>query len=74
MDNTINVDELKRLSSSLAALAARLESKEAAGLCGKAAAILSQALSDTTDTDELGQLASALSVVVPCRWWRLGWK
>ena len=51
------------LAEGLAAVAARMEPKEAAALCGQASVTLTQAMSKTTNEDALWPLAQGLSAV-----------
>ncbi len=56
-------NELKSASKQLALLAARMESKKAAVVCGQAGAILIQAMSKTTDFQDLQSLSEGLAAV-----------
>jgi hypothetical protein len=60
MAETKEPDKLPPLSEGLAAVAARLESGEAAAVCGRAAAILAQAMSEKTDLVAVRLLAARL--------------
>ena len=51
------------LAQGLAALAAQLEARETAALCGQGAAAIAQAMSKTTDAFDLSHLAQAVAAL-----------
>ncbi len=63
MSKTPDPNTLLSLAQGLAAVATRLEPKEAAQVCGQASATLSQAMSKTTEPYALANLSQGLSAV-----------
>jgi hypothetical protein len=64
MAKTENRNALGELARGLSAVAARLEPKQAAVVCGQAAATLTQVMAKTTNPNDLKQLPRVLSAVL----------